>query len=100
MLAINPAMNIREKKFSREELREALRLAISAEIDAINLYEQLARLSPDEKLQKVFLDIAREEKTHLGEFLALLLSLDAEQVEELRRGFEEVEKETGIRAKI
>jgi hypothetical protein len=39
-----------------------------------------------------FLDVAREEKTHVGEFMALLLNLDEEQVEELEAGKEEVEE--------
>jgi len=84
------------RKLSREEVAEALRLSIVAELDAINLYLQLARSIDDERVRKVFEDIAREEKTHVGEFLALLKSLDPEQVEELRRGAEEVRELTGI----
>ena len=37
-------------------------------------------------LKKVLLDIAREEKTHMGEFQTLLLCLDNQQVEELEAG--------------
>lgn len=72
--------------------KEILRIGIIAELDAINLYEQLASLSKNEKIKKVFLDIAREEKTHVGEFQTLLLSLDKEQVEELEKGRKEVEE--------
>ena len=43
----------------------------------------------------VALDVAKEEKTHVGEFQAMLLKLDAEQVEELAHGKEEVEEITG-----
>jgi rubrerythrin len=84
------------RKLSREEVAEALRLSIVAELDAINLYLQLARSIDDERIRRVFEDIAREEKTHVGEFLALLKSLDQEQVEELRKGAEEVRGLTGI----
>jgi len=84
------------RKLSKEEVAEALRLSIVAELDAINLYLQLARSIDDERVRKVFEDIAKEEKTHVGEFLALLKSLDPEQVEELRRGAEEVRELTGI----
>ena len=38
---------------------------------------------------------AKEEKTHFGEFQALLLKLDKEQVEELEKGKEEIEELTG-----
>jgi len=72
--------------------KEILRIGIIAELDAINLYEQLASLSKNDKIKKVFLDIAREEKTHVGEFQALLLMLDKEQVEELEKGRKEVEE--------
>jgi rubrerythrin len=49
-----------------------LRSGIIAELDAINLYEQMAALASKESLRKVLLDIAKEEKTHVGEFQALL----------------------------
>lgn len=83
-------------KISREHLdQEILRVGIIAELDAINLYEQLAALTTNKDLKKVFLDIAREEKTHVGEFQALLLRLDEAQVAELAHGKKEVEELTG-----
>jgi uncharacterized linocin/CFP29 family protein len=84
------------RKLSREELAEAIRLSIIAELDAINLYLQLARAIEDERYRKVFEDIAKEEKTHVGEFLALLKTLDQEQVEEIVRGASEVRELTGL----
>ncbi len=74
-----------------ERDREILRLGIIAELDAINLYEQLASATEDEVIKRVLLDIAREEKTHVGEFLELLLRRDPEQVGELAEGKREVE---------
>ncbi|MEO0005683.1 MAG: rubrerythrin, partial [candidate division WOR-3 bacterium] len=41
------------------------------------------------------LDIAREEKTHFGEFEALLLKLDEEQKKEMEEGKKEVEELIG-----
>ncbi len=78
------------KKLGPEEIKDALRQAIIAELDAISLYLQIARSIDDGKIRKVFEDVAREEKTHVGEFLALLKMLDPEQVEELKKGEEEV----------
>lgn len=69
---------------------EILRMGIIAELDAINLYEQMAEMTNDKLLKKILLDIAREEKTHVGEFLAYLLKLDAEQGKELEKGSEEI----------
>lgn len=75
--------------------KEVLRLAIIAELDAISLYEQLAAMTNDQRIKKVLLDVAREEKTHVGEFLEMLLRIDKEQVEELEKGKEEVKEMLG-----
>ena len=72
--------------------KEILRAAVIAELDAINLYEQMASLADDENLKKVLLDIAREEKTHVGEFQTLLLMQDKELAEEMEHGREEIEE--------
>ena len=79
-----------EKKFLD---REILRLAIIAELDAVTLYEQLAATTENEAIREVLLDVAKEEKTHVGEFQTLLLRVDPDQVEELKHGKEEVEEE-------
>ncbi|MFH1890079.1 MAG: demethoxyubiquinone hydroxylase family protein [Candidatus Kuenenbacteria bacterium] len=72
---------------------EILRVGIIAELDAINLYEQMAAIAQDENIKAMLLDIAKEEKTHVGEFQALLLNRDEEQAKELAAGKEEVKKE-------
>ncbi len=51
-------------KVDRKDIdKEILRAAVIAELDAINLYEQMANLAEDKNLKTVLLDIAREEKT-------------------------------------
>lgn len=72
--------------------REILRTGIMAELDAISLYEQLAAMTSSKKIKSVLLDIAKEEKTHVGEFQALLLDLDKEQAKELVAGKKEVDE--------
>lgn len=74
--------------------REILRAAMIAELDAISLYEQLAAATENGSIRKVLLDVAREEKTHVGEFQALLLKEDKEQSDELEKGKKEVEEVT------
>ena len=81
-----------EKNSKKAVDMEMLRVAIIAELDAINLYEQLSATTEDEKIKEVLLNVAKEEKTHVGEFQVLLLRMDKEQVEELKRGKEEIEK--------
>ncbi|MBM4301667.1 MAG: rubrerythrin [Deltaproteobacteria bacterium] len=75
--------------------QEILRAAIIAELDAINFYEQMAALTDDGDLKKVLQDIAREEKTHVGEFHTMLLRFDAEQVEEMEHAKREIKELTG-----
>jgi len=79
----------------KEVEKEILRVAIIAELDAINLYEQMAAMVKDEGIKAVLKDVADEEKTHVGEFLTLLLKLDEKQVEEMEKGSKEVEEILG-----
>ncbi len=88
-------MPIDLSKVRKENLeKEILRAGIIAELDAISLYEQLADMTKDNNTRKVLLDIAKEEKTHVGEFLSLLLKIDEGQVQELEKGKKEVEELT------
>ena len=84
------------EKVNKEDVdKEILRAGIMAELDDVSLYEQLAAMTRKEEIRKVLLDIAREEKTHVGEFQTLLLQEDPEQAEELRAGEREVREKTG-----
>ena len=82
------------EKVKQEDLnKEILRTAIVAELDAISLYEQMADLTENDEVRRVLLDVAKEEKTHIGEFQTLLLKQDEEQLRELKAGRKEVEEE-------
>ncbi|MDI6821138.1 MAG: ferritin family protein [Patescibacteria group bacterium] len=84
------------KKVKKEDLdKELLRLGMIAELDAVNLYEQLASFTDRKDIKDLFLDIAKEEKTHIGEFQAMLLRDDKEQVVELEKGKKEVNEMIG-----
>lgn len=81
------------QKLNKNDLnRELLRFGIISELDAINLYEQMAAICESVEIKKVLNDIAKEEKTHVGEFQALLLKEDSEQQAELKKGEAEVVK--------
>ena len=83
-------------KMRKEDLgREILRAGMIAELDAINLYEQMAAMTDNLDIRKVLMDIAKEEKTHAAEFETLLLRMDSEQVQENEKGRREVEELTG-----
>jgi len=86
LLSVNPL------EVDKDSDKEILRLSIISELDAINLYEQFSNKVKDSELKKVLLDIAKEEKTHVGEFQALLEKIDLEHTRELKSGAKEVEK--------
>lgn len=88
----DPVEIVREKKLTKEEIISVLRDDIAAEIDAINFYLSQARLIDDKKVKSVLMDIAREEKIHLGEFLTLLEELDPEQKKSIESGRKEVKE--------
>ena len=82
-------------KIKKEDLdKEILRVGMIAELDAVSLYEQMAAMTGNEIIKQVLLDIAKEEKTHMGEFQALLLKEDEGQAEELEKGKKEVDELT------
>ena len=81
------------ERISKENLdKEILRAGIIAELDAINLYEQMAAMTENADIKRLLLDIVKEEKTHVGEFQALLLINDKEQEKELEEGKKEVKE--------
>ena len=75
--------------------RELLRVSIIGELDTVNLYEQVAALTQNEAIRAQISDIAKEEKTHIGELQTLLLQLDQEQADEMEHGKREVEELAG-----
>lgn len=74
---------------------QILRLSIIAEFDATNLYEKLATLAESDDVRKVLLDIAREEKVHVGEFETLLELVDSEHEDAEDEGEDEAEELIG-----
>jgi len=81
------------ERISKENLdKEILGAGIITELDAINLYEQMAAMTQNAEIKTTLLNIAKEEKTHVGEFQALLLIKDEEQEKELEEGRKEVKE--------
>jgi rubrerythrin len=54
----------------------------------------MAALTDNKAIKTILLNIAKEEKTHAGEFQALLLKEDKEQARELIEGKKEVDEKT------
>ncbi len=69
-----------------------IRRAIEAEYDAINLYEQIAAATGDATVKKMMLDIADEEKVHVGELEKLLGDHDKTHNSSVEDGRKEAEE--------
>ena len=84
--------NALDRKVTQQELIRAIRYNIAAEYEAIQLYMQLAESTDDEKAKAVLVDVANEEREHVGEFMRLLMELEPEEEKYYNEGREEVEE--------
>lgn len=67
------------ERTSKEDIdKEILRSAMIAELDAINLYEEMAALTDEDGLKKILKDVAIEEKIHVAMFQTVLMEVDNE----------------------
>jgi len=82
--------NVPDRKMTREELIRAIRLDIAAELEAVNLYMAQADVTEDPLARKVLIDVADEEREHIGEFLHLVQLLTGNENELLEHGKQEV----------
>lgn len=86
----NPfAGNSLNRTMSRAEVLRALRIAIAAEYEAVQLYQQIAESVADEAVRKIMLSVAREETVHAGEFLEVLLLLSPDEAAAYEEGSKE-----------
>ena len=86
----NPFQGNVNRKLTKEELIQAIRLDIAGELEAIYLYDAHVQATDDEIAKKIISDIRDEEKAHVGELMALLRILDPKEAEFFASGEEEV----------
>ncbi|MDO4786514.1 MAG: demethoxyubiquinone hydroxylase family protein [Fretibacterium sp.] len=86
----NPFAGNVDRKVSKEELVQALRIDIAGELEAMFLYDAHAQATDDPLVRKVLMDIRDEEKAHVGELMALLRYLEPNWAEFLAEGDGEV----------
>lgn len=95
----NPFQANMERKMTKEELIQAIRLDIAGELEAIYLYDAHVHATNNEMAKTVIADIRDEEKAHVGELMTLLRALDPKEAELFASGESEVRemfKELGI----
>ena len=80
------------KSFNKEETVAAVRQAIMAELDAINLYEAQFNATNDKELKKLLRHIIDEEKHHVEELQEWLDKNDIKVETDHSHGKEETQK--------
>ncbi|MDD1716257.1 MAG: rubrerythrin [Methanolinea sp.] len=80
-----------DRNLTHSELVRAIRLMVTDEYEAIQVYTQLAESIDHPLAREVLLDIADEERVHAGEFLRLLQELAPEEADFYAQGAREVE---------
>ncbi len=89
---VNPfSGKVPDRKLTVQELIRAIRLNIAAEHEAIHLYMAHAEATDHQLAREVLVDIANEERVHVGEFQRLVQILTGDEDEYLAQGREEVD---------
>ncbi len=88
----NPFQANVQRKMTKEELIQAIRLDIAGELEAIYLYDAHVQATDNELAKKVSADIRDEEKAHVGELTTLLYALDPVEAELFTSGAGEVQE--------
>lgn len=81
-----------DHSLTHQELVRAIRLNIAAEHEAIHLYMAHAEVTDHPLVKKVLIDIANEERVHIGEFEYLLQLLTGDEDDWVAEGREEVKE--------
>ncbi|MFW6138278.1 MAG: Rubrerythrin [Spirochaetota bacterium] len=90
---VNPFSGlVPERKMNKEELIRAIRMNLAAEHEAVHQYMAHAQATDDALARKVLIDIADEERVHIGEFQRLLQILTGDEEKMLEEGANEVEE--------
>lgn len=86
----NAFTNKINKKLSKEELIQVIRMNISGELEAIYIYDEHIRATDDNFVKKVLSSIRDEERIHVAELFELLKYLDSSEETFIDHGIKEV----------
>ncbi len=82
----NPFVANVTKQMTDDETIQAIRVDLAGELEAIIGYEAHAMSTADERVKKVLLHIADEERQHVGELQQLLFILCPKESEHMEKG--------------
>ncbi len=83
--------NVPDRMMTHEELVRAMRLNVAAEEEATFIYMAHAEATDNPLAKKVLIDIANEERVHVGEFNRLIQLLTGDEDKWLADGAAEVD---------
>lgn len=93
---VNPfSGKVPDGKLTDQELVRAIRLNIAAEHEAVHLYMAHADATDNVLAKAVLVDIANEEREHVGEFMRLLSILTGDEDQWVANGVAEVDEIAG-----
>ena len=81
-----------DRRLKHDEMVRAIRFAVAAEYEAVQMYRQLAHSIDDEKAIAVLNEVSEEELVHAGEFLRLLKEISPNEERLYALGSREVEQ--------
>lgn len=88
----NPFQGNVNRKMTKEELIQAVRLDIAGELEAIYVYDAHVLATDDPVAKAIISDIRDEEKAHVGELMTLLRHLDPQEAVHFLSGENEVKE--------
>ena len=89
---VNPfSGKVPERTLTLQELVRAIRLDLAAEHEAVHTYMAHAEATDNPLAKAVLIDIANEERVHVGEFSRLISILTGDEDEFLKEGAAEVD---------
>ncbi len=88
----NPFQGNIDRKLTREELIQAIRLDIAGELEAIYVYDAHVQATDSPEARAVLRDIRDEERTHMGELITLLRHIDPKEADLFLDGETEVKE--------
>ncbi|HCB99928.1 MAG TPA: rubrerythrin family protein [Ruminococcaceae bacterium] len=89
----NPYIANLPKQMSNDELAQAVRLDMIAEMETVVDYEAHAMATADARVKKVMLHIAEEERQHMGELEQVLYMLSPKDEAQTQKGIQKIQQQ-------
>lgn len=88
----SPYTATEREQLDDEQLAQSIRISMSHELDAINLYIAQMHATKDEVVKSMIHHIIEEEREHLAEFEQILFRLDQAQQEKMQEAEKEMQE--------